>query len=120
MVKIRELRGMSEKDLTTRLGELRLELSKERAASEIGTSKNPGRVGAIRREIARILTIQNEKKLGIVRAKRTTVAPKTAPKPAPTPKETGKDEEKKVTATPTPKVEKSSPSPLPEKKEVRA
>jgi large subunit ribosomal protein L29 len=63
-IKKKKLREMDEKQLVEQLKELRLELSKERAASEIGTAKNPGRIKAVRKNIARILTILNEKKWG--------------------------------------------------------
>ncbi|MBS3050636.1 MAG: 50S ribosomal protein L29 [Candidatus Aenigmarchaeota archaeon] len=57
ILKSRKLREMSEKDTTEKLKELRLELSKEMASSEIGGSvKNPGRIREIRRTIARIKT----------------------------------------------------------------
>jgi large subunit ribosomal protein L29 len=69
MAKLRQLRGLEEKDAASRLAELRLELAKERASSEIGTVKNTGRIRAIRNDIARILTIQNERRLGIGKAK---------------------------------------------------
>lgn len=61
ILKMKKIREMSEKDLDDRLHDLKLELSKERASSEIGTVKNPGRIGEIRRTIARILTLRNAK-----------------------------------------------------------
>lgn len=61
ILKMKKIREMNEKDLDDRLRELKLELSKERASSEIGTVKNPGRIGEIRRTIARILTLKNAK-----------------------------------------------------------
>ena len=56
IVKMKAVRGMADKELGEKLSELRLELSKERASSEIGTVKNPGRIREIRRAVARILT----------------------------------------------------------------
>jgi large subunit ribosomal protein L29 len=48
---------MSDSDLSTRLGELRLEMAKERGQIAIGgTPSNPGRIKEIKRTIARILT----------------------------------------------------------------
>jgi large subunit ribosomal protein L29 len=63
MVKLKKLRGMSADELNKQLGELKLELSKERAAAEVGTVKNPGRIGSIRQTIARIHTINKEKEM---------------------------------------------------------
>ena len=63
IIKTKKMREMSEKELNDRLMELRLDLSKERASSEVGgTVKSPGRIREIRRTIARILTVKSEKK----------------------------------------------------------
>lgn len=57
ILKSKKIIEMGEKDMLERLKELRLELSKEMATSEIGGSvKNPGRIREIRRTIARIKT----------------------------------------------------------------
>lgn len=56
IIKMKAVRGMGEKELGDKLSELKLELSKEKASSEIGTVKNPGRIREIRRAIARINT----------------------------------------------------------------
>lgn len=57
ILKNKKARELGEKELDEKLAEMRLELSKERASSEIGGSvKNPGRIKEIRRTIARILT----------------------------------------------------------------
>jgi large subunit ribosomal protein L29 len=54
---------MNEQDLGEKLKELRLELFKEKASSEVGASvKSPGRIREIRKTIARIITIKHEKK----------------------------------------------------------
>lgn len=79
-MKLKEIRKLDNKQLVDQLHEARLELAKDRAASEIGTVKNPGRIRATRRTIARIQTIMNE-------AKRKEEAKKTA---APKPKSAGK------------------------------
>lgn len=61
IVKVKEARGMSKSDITKRLGELRLDLAKANAQIKIGSSpENPGRVGELKRTIARLLTIQRE------------------------------------------------------------
>ncbi|MFH0832680.1 MAG: 50S ribosomal protein L29 [Candidatus Aenigmatarchaeota archaeon] len=61
ILKMKKLREMNEKDNDEKLMELKLELSKERASSNVGTIKNPGRIKEIRKTIARILTIKSEK-----------------------------------------------------------
>ncbi len=62
ILKSKKIREMSEKERNEKMNELRLELSKERAASEIGTVKNPGRIRELRRTVARMLTIMNKEK----------------------------------------------------------
>jgi large subunit ribosomal protein L29 len=58
-----ELREMSIEELKEKLVELKRELLKERAHKAVsGAPSNPGRMREIRRTIARILTIMNEKK----------------------------------------------------------
>ena len=62
-MRIKELRKLSDEDLQKRLNELKLELLKERGNIEMGGNiKNPGRIKVIRRDIARILTLNKEKK----------------------------------------------------------
>ncbi len=62
MKKIREL---GEKEAGERKRELQLELSKERASSEVGgTVKSPGRIREIRRTIARITTHTESRRRG--------------------------------------------------------
>ncbi|MFH0949502.1 MAG: 50S ribosomal protein L29 [Candidatus Aenigmatarchaeota archaeon] len=62
VLKMKKIRELPENELNEKLHELKLELSKERAFSEIGTVKNPGRIREIRRTIARIQTHKNAKK----------------------------------------------------------
>lgn len=57
IIRMKQMREMSEKDMTDKMKEFKLELAKERASSEIGTVKNPGRIGELRRTIARMNTI---------------------------------------------------------------
>ncbi|MGC9179153.1 MAG: 50S ribosomal protein L29 [Vulcanisaeta sp.] len=54
------IRGMRPEDRAKLLNDLRSELLKLQTQRERGTLDNPGRVRAIRRAIARILTIINE------------------------------------------------------------
>ena len=62
-MRIKDLRKLSDEDLEKRLKELKLELLKERGNIEMGGNiKNPGKIKIIRRDIARILTLNKEKK----------------------------------------------------------
>ena len=60
-MKPNELRDMSVEDLQTRLGELREERFRLRFRSATESIENPMRFRAIRRDIARIKTILEEK-----------------------------------------------------------
>ncbi|HJT49609.1 MAG TPA: 50S ribosomal protein L29 [Nitrososphaeraceae archaeon] len=61
--KLGTLREMNETDLSGKLSELKEELSKLRSESAKGTlKKQTGNIKYIRRDIARILTILNEKR----------------------------------------------------------
>jgi len=62
IIKMKKIIEMSEKELADTMNELKLELSKERGMSEIGTTKSPGRIRAIRKSIARINTVKNNTK----------------------------------------------------------
>jgi len=52
---------MSNEQLASKLSELRLELAKLRAQVRSGAVKNPGRIRELKRSIARILTVLNER-----------------------------------------------------------
>ncbi len=56
------LRKMSHEERLKLLNELRIELLKLRSQKERGALDNPGRIRAIKKIIARILTIENEEK----------------------------------------------------------
>ena len=59
-----ELRKLSDEELQDRLFELRAELVKLKSVAARGTlKKETGKIRAIRRAIARILTIINERKI---------------------------------------------------------
>jgi len=61
-MKVKEIRAMNKEDLTSKLGELRKELSKDNAQVATGTTpKNPGQLKKTKKTIARILTIINQK-----------------------------------------------------------
>jgi large subunit ribosomal protein L29 len=62
IIKKKDMRKMDAKDIDKKLGELRAELSKERANIHIGANvTSPGRIKEIRRTIARAKTISREK-----------------------------------------------------------
>lgn len=56
---------MSQEEIQEKLNQLRNELAKEKSHIASGTRpENPGRIREIRKTIARILTIQKQKKVG--------------------------------------------------------
>ena len=62
ILRTKDLRKMEDKEVDKRLHELRLELAKERGSINIGgTVTSPGRIKEIRRTVARIFTVRNEK-----------------------------------------------------------
>ncbi len=64
ILRMQEIREMSAEEQGRRLEELRTELSKLKTMINAGGSvENPGRVKAIRRAIARILTVMREEEL---------------------------------------------------------
>lgn len=63
ILRVDEIRNMNANERQDELEKLTLELIRERAvASAGGAPENPGRLGEIRRTIARIKTIQKELK----------------------------------------------------------
>jgi len=61
-MKSKEIRGIDKNTLNEKLLELKKELVKMNAQVSIGTAiKNPGQVREIKKTIARILTLNNEK-----------------------------------------------------------
>ena len=62
-LKASELRKMRMEELEQRLRELRVELAKLRSASARGTiGKESGKIKNLKRNIARILTVMNERR----------------------------------------------------------
>jgi large subunit ribosomal protein L29 len=58
-----ELKDFTEEEIETKLFELKNDLLRERSLiASGGASENPGRSRAIRKTIARLLTLQQEKK----------------------------------------------------------
>lgn len=65
-MKISEIRSMSVPDLLKHMADDKAELAKERAVVAGGTRpEKPGRIRQLRRGIARMLTVINEKEKGI-------------------------------------------------------
>lgn len=66
MLSATEVRALSVDDRRTRLTELKRELMQERGVQAMGGSTpSPGKIRGLRREIARILTIEREVELGL-------------------------------------------------------
>lgn len=64
VIKIKQIREMKPEELSKRLSELKLELTKELGNVKMGRPvKNPGKIRAIKKTVARLLTIQRENKL---------------------------------------------------------
>ena len=57
----RELRDLSAEELRSRLQELREQLFKLRFQKTTGQVENPARLTTMRREIARVMTVQRER-----------------------------------------------------------
>ena len=60
-MKTRDLRELSIEDLERKLSETRQELFNLRFQSATGALENPARIRLAKREIARVLTVLNEK-----------------------------------------------------------
>ena len=61
ILRAKDIRKLSEKDLDKKLNELRLEFAKEKANVSVGgTVSSPGRLKEIRKTITRIETIKAE------------------------------------------------------------
>jgi len=61
-LKANELRDMSDDELVERLRETRKELFNLRFQHATGQLDNPRKLGLVRQDIARIMTVQNERK----------------------------------------------------------
>lgn len=62
-----KLRDLSETELEQKARELREEVFNLRFQVSMAMAKNPARIGQVRRELARVQTIQRERALGIRR-----------------------------------------------------
>jgi large subunit ribosomal protein L29 len=65
-MRVKEINALSAEDRANKLADLRIELARSRTMVNAGGAvENPTRIRELRRTIAQILTIENEKKLGI-------------------------------------------------------
>lgn len=88
-MRVKEINALSTEDRDNKLLDLRIELARIRTMINAGGAvENPTRVRELRRSIAQILTIENEKKLGIRQPteEKEAKAAKKAEKPAKKPK----------------------------------
>lgn len=66
ILRMRELGGMDANSISDKLGELKRELSLERgSAAGVGRTANPGRIRAIKRTVARMLTFARSKNMKV-------------------------------------------------------
>jgi len=64
IIRKKDLRKLDEREIDKRTADMRLELAKQKASIKIGaTVTSPGRTRELRKAIARILTIKNERVL---------------------------------------------------------
>ncbi|MBT0158734.1 50S ribosomal protein L29 [Candidatus Bathyarchaeota archaeon A05DMB-2] len=86
ILRLKEISRMSPEDRAKKLSELRTELARLKTMIRAGGAvENPARVRELRKTIAKILTVENESKLGL---RETKEAPEKKAKP--------KKEEKKA------------------------
>jgi large subunit ribosomal protein L29 len=88
-MRVKEINALSTEARTQKLADLRVELARFRTMVNAGGAvENPTRIRELRRTIAQILTIQNEKKLGIRQPaeEKEETPEKKAAKPAKAPK----------------------------------
>ena len=63
IIKAKKMREINEKELDDKMKDIRIELSREKGSSEIGTVKNPGRIRELRKTYARILTEKHRRQM---------------------------------------------------------
>ena len=66
-MKIAEIRNLSDKDLDKQLFDLQNELFNLRFRLATGQLENPSAIGTVKKDIARVKTIQTERKLNLNR-----------------------------------------------------
>ena len=96
IVRIKDVNTMSSEDRAKKLSELSAELSRLRTmVSAGGAVENPSRIREIRKAIARVMTVENEQKLGIREATKKEAKVK-GPKKSKEPKKSAKSKENKA------------------------
>jgi large subunit ribosomal protein L29 len=66
ILRLKEIRGMSAEDRGKKVSELRAELARLKTMVRAGGAvENPARIRELRKAIAKILTVENEDKLGL-------------------------------------------------------
>jgi len=86
-MRIKEINALSTEDRENKLLDLRIELARIRTMVNAGGAvENPTRIRELRRTIAQILTIKNEKKLGIRQTSAEEKPEKKTEKPIKKPK----------------------------------
>ncbi len=95
IIRLKEIQTMSSEDRSNKLVDLRAELARIKTMVKAGGAvENPTRVRELRKTIAQILTVENEKKLGIRKVdKEPEKKPKKAEKPEKKPKAKKENEE---------------------------
>jgi large subunit ribosomal protein L29 len=66
MTRAKELREMNNEELAHHLVEMREELFTLRFQLAVGKQDNSARLGDVRREVARVLTLQHERRTGVI------------------------------------------------------
>jgi large subunit ribosomal protein L29 len=69
MLKITEIRAMTDQDLTDRLDSAKQELMKLRERFATRQLEDTSQIRQVKRDIARLMTIQQERALGLVKEK---------------------------------------------------
>lgn len=117
-MKIKELRELTKDELVARRGELKKESLNSRVQLAGGQLENTARFRHIRKEVARIETILNERLLNIsMRKHAANAAPAPKAETAPTPKKAAKKEE---TGKKAPAAKKAATKKAPAKKAAKA
>ena len=102
IIRIKEIVSMSSEGRAAKLVELRAELARIRTMINAGGAvENPTRVRELRKTIAQILTVENEKKLGIRQVVEAVEKPKKKAEKSPEKASAKKKATKKVEAKET-------------------
>jgi large subunit ribosomal protein L29 len=96
LLRMKDLRALDDDDLRRRIGQIENDLLRERGIAAMGGAPpSPGRMRALRTNVARALTVMNERKrivrvappkpapAPVARAPRTRTARTRAPRPSP-------------------------------------